>query len=415
MPFFRLSGFSKHLQPRAVKWWCLSLALVLAPTLAHASDAAGRDWRTLAAQAKGQTVYFNAWAGSEAINAYIQWVAAAVQGQYGVTLKHVKIADIADVVNRVRAEKQAGRDRTSGTVDLMWINGENFAAMKRDGLLGAPFTQDLPNFKWVDTVNKPTTLIDFSVPTDGLEAPWGMAQLTFFSDSKRVPNPPIDLETFATLAKQFPGRLTYPRPPDFHGTTFLKQVMLATAPDMAVFTKPATDAGFQTATAPMWRYLDKLHPAMWREGQQFPNTASAMTQMLADGELLVSLTFNPNEAANEIASKRLPESVQSWQFKAGTIGNTHFVAIPFNAPSRAGASVVANFLLSPEAQARKANIDVWGDPTVLAVSRLPAAQRALFQGGVKPGQLTQAAPVLPEPHASWVDKIEKEWIRRYAR
>ncbi len=61
----------------------------------------------------------------------------------------------------------------------MWINGENFAAMKRDGLLGEPFTQDLPNFKWVDTVNKPTTLIDFSVPTDGLEAPWGMAQLTF--------------------------------------------------------------------------------------------------------------------------------------------------------------------------------------------------------------------------------------------
>jgi putative thiamine transport system substrate-binding protein len=52
---------------------------------------------------------------------------------------------------------------------------------------------------------------------------------------------------------------------------------------------------------------------------------------------------------------------------------------------------------------------------VLAVSRLPSAQRALFQGGVKPGQLTQAAPVLPEPHASWVDKIEKEWIRRYAR
>ena len=241
MPFFRSSDFSKHSQRMAVKGWFLSLSLVLATTLAHASDAAGRDWRTLAAQAKGQTVYFNAWAGSEAINAYIQWVAAAVQAQYGVTLKHVKIADIADVVNRVRAEKQAGRDRTSGTVDLMWINGENFAAMKRDGLLGEPFTQNLPNFKWVDTVNKPTTLIDFSVPTDGLEAPWGMAQLTFFSDSKRVPNPPIDLETFAAMAQQFPGRLTYPRPPDFHGTTFLKQVILATASDMAVCTQPATD------------------------------------------------------------------------------------------------------------------------------------------------------------------------------
>ncbi len=164
----------------------------------------------------------------------------------------------------------------------------------------------------------------------------------------------------------------------------------------------------------MWRYLDKLHPALWREGQQFPNTASAMTQMLADGELLVSLTFNPNEAANEIASKRLPESVQSWQFKAGTIGNTHFVAIPFNAPSRAGA---ASLPISSCRQRHKREKPTSTCGVTPPCWRYRACQRHnghLFQGG-EAGQLTQAAPVLPEPHASWVDKIEKEWIRRYAR
>lgn len=135
--------------------------------------------------------------------------------------------------------------------------------------------------------------------------------------------------------------------------------------------------------------------------------------MMADGELVMALTFNPNEAANEIAAKRLPATVQSWQFAKGTIGNTHFVAIPYNAPSKAGAQVVANFLLSPVAQARKADIDVWGDPTVLAVSRLPAAERARFASAVRPGQLAQSAPALPEPHASWVDALEKEWTRRY--
>jgi putative thiamine transport system substrate-binding protein len=134
---------------------------------------------------------------------------------------------------------------------------------------------------------------------------------------------------------------------------------------------------------------------------------------VADGELLLALTFNPNEAANEIAAKRLPESVQSWQFAKGTIGNTHFVAIPYNAPSKAGAQVVANFLLSPSAQARKADIDVWGDPTVLDVARLPAADRAKFQSTARPGQITKASPTLPEPHASWVDALEKEWLRRY--
>lgn len=393
----------------------LFATLALIGCASFAAEVPARDWRTIESKAKGQTVYFNAWAGSEAINAYIQWAATEIQRQYGVTLKHVKISDAAVVVSRVRAEKQAGRDGTAGTVDLIWINGENFAAMKRDGLLGAPFVSGLPNFKWVDTANKPTTLVDFSVPTDGLESPWGMAQLTFFADVQRLPTPPQDLGAFAALAAKNPGRLSYPRPPDFHGTTFLKQVLLGTAPDPTALTQPATDAVFQTQTKPLWAYLDALHPNLWRNGQQFPNTAAAMTQMMADGELLMSLTFNPNEAANEIAAKRLPRTVKSWQFKDGTIGNTHFIAIPFNAPSRASAQVVANFFLSPEAQAKKADIKVWGDPTVLAVGRLPADLQRLFKGDPQAGQLVVTAPVLPEPHASWVGLIEKEWIRRYAR
>jgi putative thiamine transport system substrate-binding protein len=105
--------------------------------------------------------------------------------------------------------------------------------------------------------------------------------------------------------------------------------------------------------------------------------------------------------------------VQSWQFAKGTIGNTHFVAIPYNAPSKAGAQVVSNFLLSPAAQARKADISVWGDPTVLDIARLPAAERARFAASPRPGQLQRSAPTLTEPHASWVEAVEKEWARRY--
>ena len=57
--------------------------------------------------------------------------------------------------------------------------------------------------------------------------------------------------------------------------------------------------------------------------------------------------------------------------------------------------------------------DVWGDPTVLDVNRLPAEQRALFAAGVRPGQVTDPAPTLPEPHASWMEPIEREWLRRH--
>ena len=393
----------------------LSLAgttLLTAPAWAQTPSALSR-WAKLETEARGQTVRFNAWAGSERINTYLQWAATELKRTHGVTLEHVKINDAADVVRRVRNEKVAGRGAAAGSVDLIWINGENFAAMKRDALLFGPFAESLPNFQLVDTEGKPTTRLDFSVPTEGMESPWGMAQLTFFADAAALPNQPQSMNELLALAKRQPGRISYPRPPDFHGTTFIKQALLEFALNPALLGRPVTPEEFAKQTAGLWTFLDALHPALWRGGKQFPQNAAAQRQMMADRELLMALTFNPNEAANEIAAKRLPAGVKSWQFKNGTIGNTHFVAIPYNAPSKAAAQVVANFLLSPQAQARKADTAHWGDPTVLSLSKLTPAERALFAAGAQPGQVTQAAPALPEPHASWVDPLEKEWVRRY--
>ena len=77
---------------------------------------------------------------------------------------------------------------------------------------------------------------------------------------------------------------------------------------------------------------------------------------------------------------------------------------------------VANFLMSPEAQARKADPTVWGDPTVLDVADLPHEHRALFDAlplGIADLPPEQLGPALPEPHPSWTEAIEAEWSRRY--
>ena len=227
----------------------------------------------------------------------------------------------------------------------------------------------------------------FRSPVEGFEAPWGMAQLTFFADRKRVPTPPRDMAALLDFARANPGRVTYPQLPDFHGTSFVKQVLVERTADRAVLYCPVTQEALAAATAPLWTYLDALHPHLWRAGRQFPQNAAAIRQMMSDGELMMALTFNPNEAANEIAAKRLAGSVYSFQFSAGTIGNTHFLAIPVNARAREGAQVVANFLLSPLAQARKADIALWGDPTVLAIDKLNAADHARVSAGVLPGPL----------------------------
>jgi len=368
-------------------------------------------WASIAARARGQTVYFNAWAGSEQINAYLQWTAQQVQRHYGIKLEHVKITETAEVVKRVRSEKTAGK--ANGTVDLVWINGENFLTMKREGLLFGPFAETLPNYAYVDVTGKPTTRVDFSEPVEGMEAPWGMAQLTFFADRKRVPNPPHSMATLLEFASRNPGRVTYPRLPDFHGTSFVKQALVEALADRSALYKTVTPQVFAAATAPLWAYLDALHPHLWRAGRQFPTNSAAVRQMMADGELLIALTFNPNEAANEIAASRLADTVYSYQHSGGTIGNTHFLAIPFNSKVREGAQMVTNFLLSPLAQARKADINQWGDPTVLALDKLPATERARFGTAVAPGQVEQTMPTILEPHGSWVDPLEKEWLRRY--
>ncbi len=368
-------------------------------------------WADIEKKARGQAVVFNAWGGSERINAYLGWAAAELDKQFGVKLEHVKVTDTADVVKRVRNEKTAGRV-TDGSVDMVWINGENFLAMKRDGLLFGPFAEALPSFKFVDVEGKPTTRIDFAEPVQGMEAPWGMAQLTFFVDKVKVPNAPRSTAALLEFARSNPGRVTYPKPPNFHGTTFIKQILLDTTADKAMLYKPYDAAAFAKVTEPLWKHLDALHPHLWRAGKQFATNAANVRQMMADAELMLAFTFNPNEAANEIAANRLPKTVYSYQFDSGTVGNTHFLAIPFNTKSKEAAQVAANFLLSPAAQARKADISIWGDPSVLAPSKLPAADAARFTAAAA-GQVEKFAPVLPEPHGSWVDPIEKEWLRRY--
>ena len=380
---------------------------------ARASDA----WQAVLAAAEGQTVYFAGWGGAERINRYVAWAAGEMQARYGVTVEHVRVADIAEAVATILAERSAGRD-SDGAFDVLWINGENFAAMRRHDLLGDPFVEDLPNFALVDTVGKPTTLVDFAVPTDGLEAPWGMAQLVFMADTAFVEATPRTLDALVAWAADNPGRFTYPQPPDFLGTTFLKQILVTVAPDRDALSQPVDDAAFEAATAPVWAMLDALHPHLWRGGAAFPQTGPALLTLLDDSEIAIAFTFNPGEASAAIAAGQLPDTVRSFTLDGGTLGNTHFLAIPYNASARAGALVLIDFLMSPEAQARKQDPAIWGDPTVLALDALAPEDRALFDAlDLGPATLAPEAlgPALPEPHPSWVDALEDAWRARYLR
>ncbi|MDB5394684.1 MAG: transporter, periplasmic substrate-binding protein YnjB [Rhodospirillales bacterium] len=373
------------------------------------------DWSATEARANGQTVYWDMWGGDAQVNAYAAWAAAAVRTRYGVDVHIVKLADAAEAVAQVLAEKSAGRIQ-DGKIDVIWLNGENFAAMKRNTLLWGPFVAALPNASLVDTQGKATTEVDFTVPTEGYEAPWGMAQFVVMYDSKLLPSPPRSILALAAWVQQHPGRFTYPAPPDFIGLTFLKQALLVLSAAPERFQRPVDESDFAVATAPLWRFLDAINPYLWRSGRAFPVNGPAQRQLLADAEIDLALTFNPADASNGIASGLLPETVRIFVPDGHSIGNTHFLAIPYDSSVKEGAQVLINFLLSPEAQLRKQDPKIWGDPTVLDLAKLSPDDRARFERiyrGVATLTPADIGTPLPEPHPSWVVAIEREWQRRY--
>jgi putative thiamine transport system substrate-binding protein len=318
-------------------------------------------------------------------------------------------------VAAVLAERNAGKAK-GGAVDLIWINGENFAAMKREGLLYGPFADRLPNWGLVDVGGKPAVVTDFTLPTEGYESPWAMAQLVFEYDSARVPEPPRTIAALGDWVRAHRGRFTFPKPPDYLGVTFLKQALYGLLDDPSVLQAPVDPASYAATVAPLHEFLAEITPALWRKGRAYPAHEAALGQLLADGEIDIAFAFNPGRASAEIAAGNLAETVRTFTLTGGTIGNASFVAIPFNSSAREGAQVVANLLLSPEVQARAQDASVLGFQTVLNLGALRPEDRKRFADlprGVATLAPEELGPALLEPHASWATALAEDWTARY--
>ena len=394
------------------------IAGIASLALFHAHSAMSDDnFDRLVEKANGQQVYLNAWGGDDKINAYIKWVSDRVNADYGITLEHVKLNDTAAAVSRILAEKTAGRD-TDGSVDMLWVNGENFASMMRADLLQPnDWVTNLPNWRYTDANELPAIMLDFAVPTKGREVPWGRAQLVFFHDSAYLGNPPKSANALKAYIANNPGRFTYPQPPDFIGVSFLKQLLIELTDANDALYAPVDEADFDAVTAPLWHYLEDINPNLWRGGNAYPQNYPAMRELVADGELDIYIAFNPADASSAIARGELQDTVRSYVHDKGTLANVHFLAITFNSDASEAARVVANFMLSPEAQLRKADPEIWGDPSVLSMGKLSSSDKAAFDAlpkGVATLSPADLAKTLAEPHPSWVPMLEKAWQERFA-
>lgn len=377
------------------------------------------DWSSIETSASDKTVNMYMWGGSESINRYLdEWLAPRLMEEYSISLNRVPLTDTKDSLTQLLDEKLAGKE--TGSIDIIWINGENFKAAKDNNLLWKPFSPYLPNVKQYVDQQAPQIANDFGVPVEGLQAPWGTAQFVMTYDHEKIPNPPRTMEELKDWVIENPGKFTYPAPPDFTGSAFVRQVLNEiVGTETFQNLDELSETEMTNELEPLWAYLNEIEPYLWRQGQTYPESLASLDQMYSSGEVWMTMAYDPVKAAAEVKNGRFSESTRTFLWESGTVSNTHYLAIPFNSQHPDAAMVVINKLLSPEAQLTKLDPNYWGDLPALDLSALSEDQRSVFQSldlGKATLPLDQLeANRLSEIPANYVEMIEKGWLSDVAK
>lgn len=383
-------------------------ALIGAPGALAASPA---GWDAVLAKAKGQTVNWFMWSGSTTINSFVDKLVGDEAKKFGVTVKRVPLTDTVQAVQKVLGEKQAGR-KTNGSVDLIWVNGENFRTGKQAKLWFGGYTQKLGNANLVDW-NSPTIAFDFGVPVDGFEVPWGRAQFAFIYNSKDVNPVPGTMGELFAWAKAHPGRFTYPAPPDFTGSVFVRHVLYFVNGGFQDLLGPFSQAKFDAVAPKLWSALNDLKPALWRGGATYPASITELDGLYSNGEVSLDMTYGPGGVGGQVEKGIFPQTTREFIFTNGTIGNTNFTAIPFNSPHKEGAEVVQNILISAKFQQLMAQPQLFGQFPAINIQKAGAAWVKKFDSIPTPPSVLPAKALTrnsnPELQAGWVTAVEKGW------
>lgn len=408
-------------------------AIAATAALAISASATAQDlpgftsWDDVVEQARGETVYWYMWGGSDAINGFVdEFYGIPLQEEYGITLERVPVADTVDVVNQVISEQQAGATGDRGTVDLIWINGENFFTLRQADLLYGPWAEGIPNAALVDWDN-PAIYLDFGRPVDGYESPWSSAQFHFVYDSARQDEDELP-RSYAELSDWIeanPGQFTYmaPGPGAFVGTRFVKQLFFELSGGHDQWVGDFNEDLYNEWAPQVWQTLIDWQPNLWREGETYPANQSEADQLFANGETAFTFTQSPSGAAPSIAAGIVPPTSQAFSFNDYMIGDFNYVAIPFNAPNKAAALVTANLILRPDLQAFQVQPENgfccgWGidvsrvtDPAQLEA--INVAMENLGDAAEDPNIL--AGALVADIAAEYQTRIEADWERYVLR
>jgi putative spermidine/putrescine transport system substrate-binding protein len=377
------------------------------------ADFAAARWEDTVRKARGSEVGFGMWAGDEDRNRHFRSVVSQrLKSQFGITLRIVPNGDTAEAVNKLINEKGAGAGK--GSMDLLWINGENFRTAKQASVLWGPFSARVPNVRLYD---ENVSQRDFGTLIEGLEAPWQQAQFVMAYDTARFPNPPHSIDDLGIWIKGHPGRFTYIAPPDYTGSAFIRHILIHFGQADREFWSGFHEELYQRASAGAIAYLNEVKPFLWRRGETYPAAPTELDRLFANGEVDFTMSYGPGYASRRIAKGEFPPTTRTFLFQEGTIGNYSFLAIPFNAGNIAGALVTLNELLSfEEAIEFSRSLDSAFPHRLDRLSPQQRAQAEALPRGPATLPISElSAHYLPEPDAEYLNRLEKDWSAKVLR
>lgn len=367
-------------------------------------------WSQVEQKASNSEVNIFMWGGDEGVNNYIDdYLSPLLKEKHNIAVKRTPM-DIDQVLQKLMSEKEL--DIENGTIDIIWLNGENFANAKDQKLLWESFSEALPNYQ--QFVDSTQYQYDFGTEVEGLEAPWGKVQYVFYYDSDKIKTPPTTFLELADWMKKNPGKFTYPEVQDFTGNAFLRHLLYEFVDQELLFNTEMSDQQKSEATVQVWQYLNKIKPFLWREGRTYPQSIAQLDQLYSQGEVLMTMGYNEARAESLITNGTFPKTTKSFVLESGSIGNTHYLSIPFNSPNKAAALVTINELLSPEAQIAKLNPEIWGENTVLSYELLPSEIQQqidrIERGASVLSTETLEKAFLQELSTDYVEWLKEKWL-----
>lgn len=379
------------------------------------------------ARAEGEVQFFY-WGGDDNLNIWMDSVVTMALAELGVTLRANRITGTKDAVDLVLAETAAGKGIGEGSVDAIWLNGENFFTLKQQGQLFGSFAQALPNsvhFEWDQADPRSTlNLRDFGTTTEGMEVPWSSEQYVCVANRSLMAadQTPSDFAGLRTYLEGNPGKFAYIKPPHYLGNTFVQQVLYAFNPDgtgAAPFQGSIANLGVAEMTRliePGFAYLRALEPLLWGGPQgnaRYPEDGAAADGLFRNSEIHLTCGFGLYAVATKRASGNYPDTAEEVIFPAGKmIKNKSYLTIPANAPNPAAALVLANYMSSVEAQVTR--LELVGYPAGVDPWRLSPEDAARLEAAAPPHFGVTAAEldanIAPDTNASMVDVIEAVWL-----